>query len=272
MPINRSGLATTVFAAAACLSAPAFADGMPYRGSIKDGPVAMSSPGPCYLRADVGYSWSNTPDVRWTVTDPDPASPTFGQFVTDRVTNVSIDNTWFGEVGIGCGSGPRGLRGEVMLGYHGKRDISGEPGPWLVPAGIDPLHTAVSTTTLMFNGYYDLGRWDRVVPYVGVGVGVARNSTDEVFFTNNPALINRIQGEDRWSLAWALMAGVGWQLSERAVLDVGYRYLDMGKAQSGIIDSAGFINPRVRIDDLSAHEIKIGLRFGFGGGEPMMMK
>jgi hypothetical protein len=33
---------------------------------------------PCYFRADVGYSWSSNPDVRWTVTDPN----TF-QFVTD---------------------------------------------------------------------------------------------------------------------------------------------------------------------------------------------
>ena len=74
MPINRSGLATTVFAAAACLSAPALADGMPYRGSIKDAPVA--SAGPCYFRADVGYSWSRNPDVKWTVTDPDPTSLT----------------------------------------------------------------------------------------------------------------------------------------------------------------------------------------------------
>ena len=64
------------------------------------------------------------------------------------------------------------------------------------------------------------------------------------------------------------MAGVGIQLTERTTLDIGYRYLDMGKAKSGIIDSAGFANPKVRIDDLAAHEFKVGLRFAFGGGEP----
>ena len=74
MPMKRSSLAATVFAAAACLSAPAFADGMPYRGSVKDAPIPVSA-GPCYFRADVGYSWSNDPDVRWTVTDPDPDLP-----------------------------------------------------------------------------------------------------------------------------------------------------------------------------------------------------
>ena len=48
----------------------------------------------------------------------------------------------------------------------------------------------------------------------------------------------------------------------------------MGKAESGTIDTAGFTNPRVRIDDLAAHEFKVGIRFAFGGGEPCcaMMK
>jgi opacity protein-like surface antigen len=156
-----------------------------------------------------------------------------------------------------------------MLGWHGWRDIDGVPGPWNPgpPATNDPLHTSVRSTTLMFNAYYDLGRFDRFTPYLGVGVGAAYNKTDEVYFTGNPALTNRIEGDSRWSLAWSLMAGFGVQLTERVTLDLGYRYLDMGKAQSGTMDNAGFVNPRVRIDDLAAHELKIGLRFGFGGGD-----
>jgi opacity protein-like surface antigen len=61
------------------------------------------------------------------------------------------------------------------------------------------------------------------------------------------------------------MAGVGWQVSERVMLDFGYRYLDMGKAESGHVDNAGFWNPKVRLDDLTAHEFKFGLRFALGG-------
>ena len=120
----------------------------------------------------------------------------------------------------------------------------------------------------MFNGYYDIARFDRFTPYVGAGVGLAYNKTGGVSFTGNPALDNVIEGDNRWSLAWSLMAGVGVQLTERTTLDIGYRYLDMGKAESGIIDNLGFVNPKVRIDDLAAHEFKVGLRFAFGGGEP----
>jgi opacity protein-like surface antigen len=271
MTISRFGLAAATLAAAACLSASAFADGMPRR-SMKDAPVVVTSPHHCYFRGDVGYSWSRDPDVKWTVTDAGT-----GNFITDAVTDVQIDNTWLIEGGFGCGSiGGRGLRGELMLGWHGKRDIDGTPGPWNPgpPPPNDPLHTSVSTTTLMFNGYYDLGRFDRFTPYVGAGVGVAYNKTDEVYFTGNPFLTNRIEGDSRWSLAWALMAGVGMQLTDRITLDLGYRYLDMGKAQSGHYDdfTPPQWNPRVRIDDLAAHEFKIGLRFGFGGDCCSVMK
>jgi opacity protein-like surface antigen len=273
MRMSRFGLATAALAATACLSAPAFADGL-YGGPVRDAPVVMSSPGHCYIRGDVGYAWSRDPDVKWTVTDPDPASPTFGQFVTDSVTNVNIGNAWLVEGGVGCGSGTRGLRGEIMLGYHGKRSIEGTPGPWTVPPAVDPLHTSVRTTTLMFNGYYDLGSYRGFVPYLGAGVGLAYNQTGSVSFTGNPALVNVIEGADRWALAWSLMAGVGYQITDRMTVDFGYRYLDMGKAESGTIDSAGFTNPRVRIDDLAAHEFKVGIRYSFGGGEPCcaMMK
>ena len=270
MTMFRIGLPAAALATAACLSVSgAFAD--EYRGgSFKDAPVVMTSPHRCYFRGDVGYSWSRDPDVKWTVTDGDPLSPTFGNFITDAVTNVNIDNAWLLEGGFGCGSTTgRGLRGELMLGWHGKRGIDGTPGPWNPgpPATSDPLHTSVTTTTLMFNGHYDLGRFDRFTPYLGTGVGVAYNRMDEVYFTGNPALTNRIEGDERWSLAWSLMAGVGVQITERVTLDLGYRYLDMGKAQSGTVDNLGFINPRVRIDDLTAHEFKVGLRFAFGGGE-----
>ena len=38
------------------------------------------------------------------------------------------------------------------------------------------------------------------------------------------------------------MAGAGFQLSERVILDLGYRFIDMGKAHYGTADSSGFTN------------------------------
>jgi opacity protein-like surface antigen len=257
----RFGVATATLAAAACLSVPASAGdlyGAP--GSVKDAPMMMSTAGPCYFRGDVGYSWSNDPSASFSQTD-------FGGTFLTNAASANMDNTWLAGVGVGCGSGSRGIRGELMLDWRGDRDVSAALAAPL--GGI--AHSSIQTTTLMFNGYYDLGKWDRVVPYVGAGVGFARHSVDEVTFTGN-ALGNQIEGDDRWSMAWSLMAGLGWQLSERAILDVGYRYIDMGNARSGRIDSAGFTNPPVRFDDLTAHEFKIGLRYHFGSGAPESFK
>lgn len=263
-------------------------------GSVKDGylapmpQISRGVSGPCYVRADVGYAVSADPDVKWPVSngvfggDDDSdgevdADEIDYSYQGDAVTNVSLDNTWFGAVGAGCGSGSRGIRGEVMLGYHGKRKLDGEPliyepGPPVggpVPTGPDepiedPLHTDITSYSLMVNAYKDFGTFRGFTPYVGAGIGVAYNITDEVYFTGNPNLVNRIRGDRDISFAWALMAGVGYNLSERTILDVGYRYLDLGEAGSENIDSALNYNPRVRIDDLASHEIKVGLRYHFG--------
>jgi opacity protein-like surface antigen len=127
------------------------------------------------------------------------------------------------------------------------------------------MHTSIKSTTLMFNGYKDLGNYNGVVPYLGAGVGIAYNRVGETYFTDNPSLVNKIEGEGKVSLAWSLMAGIGWQVTDRAILDLGYRYMDFGKAQSGRVDNIGNPNPRARIDDSAAHEIKVGLRYHFGG-------
>ena len=61
------------------------------------------------------------------------------------------------------------------------------------------------------------------------------------------------------------MAGAAFQLSERVILDLGYHFIDMGKAESGKADTSGFTNNPPWGDDLTAHEFKVGLRFHFGG-------
>lgn len=257
MRMSRFSLAAAALAAFACLSAPAEAADL-YGRSIKDAPVMVSSPGHCYIRGDLGYSWSQDPSARFTQTDIG------GLFLTDSAS-ASIANSWIGGAGLGCGSGSRGIRGELMFDWHGDRDLKGT---LAAPLG-GTFSSSIKTYTLMFNGYYDLGSIRGFVPYVGAGVGLAHNAMGGVAFT---ALPNVIEGADRWSLAWSLMTGVGYQITDRMTLDFGYRYLDMGKAQSGVCDSAGACtNPRVRIDDIAAHEFKVGIRYSFGGGEPMMM-
>jgi opacity protein-like surface antigen len=302
---TKAGIASAALAIAA-LSTPALSADLghgrsSHGGSIKDKYVApmpevvRGPAGPCYFRADVGYSWSQDPSVKWPVNN---ITRTFANqadhdafynnndrsvlvsetttFIGDQVTGTSLENTAFGQAGFGCGSGSRGVRGEVMFGVYGKRKLDGEPQNFEVtdiigvdppedhPVQVDPLHTSIRSYTMMFNAYKDLGNYGGVTPYVGAGVGLAYHIVDDVFFTGNPNLTNRIKGDSDISFAWSLMAGIGYQVSDRAIIDLGYRYIDMGKATSERTDNAGFVNPRVKIDDLDAHEIKIGLRYHFG--------
>lgn len=305
-----AGAALTALAGAVAMTGAATAadlGGM--RGSIKDYqplPQVYRGGGNCYFRADIGYAKQNSPDVKWPVNNDVTTNNYYGDgsdenpyivetlyesiFVTDEVSNAEMENRWFGEAGVGCGTGgSRGIRGELVLGVRSNSKIDGEPGFYSntvtnndytsspPPDGVpdsppseeydDPLHTSVKSYTMMLNAYKDLGAYGRFTPYVGAGVGVAYNIVDDVYFTENPNLVNRIEGDRELAFAWALMAGVGIMVTDRTTLDIGYRYSDLGKATSGRVDSGGFVNPAVQIDDLTSHEIKVGLRYNFGGSD-----
>lgn len=98
------------------------------------------------------------------------------------------------------------------------------------------------------------------MPYVGAGIGAAYHHLDNVYFTGNPALTNQIHGNNDQAFAWSLMAGVGVQLTHCAILDTGYRYMDMGSISSQRSDTGFNVNPAASLDDLSSREIKVGLR------------
>lgn len=138
----------------------------------------------------------------------------------------------------------------------------------------------------LLNAYADLGHWWHVTPYVGAGVGfnytrvngqvnyfnMADGSPYDVttsypsgfppsWFTQ-PVPIGHINWDRNvtthgFTLAWALMAGVAYDLTAHAKLDVGYRYLNMGKV-TGVAAAAG--GP-VQAQNTNSHEVRIGLRY-----------
>ncbi len=243
----RSGLAVNALAAAALASTPAAPADL--YGSIKDGPIVeQRGAGHCYIRKDVGYVWN------------EGAQSTFGALPHNQVTNEDVEDGWLFEAGVGCGS-ERGFRGELVFGYRTERELMGTPP--LPPVPDDPIHASITSYTAMVNAYYDIGHWDALIPYVGVGVGLAYNDIENVTFTNSP-ITATIGGNEDLALAWSLMAGVGYKFSRNVTLDAGYRYMDLGNASSDRGDSSLAWSPKLDIDDLSAHEAKVGIRYSFG--------
>jgi opacity protein-like surface antigen len=64
--------------------------------------------------------------------------------------------------------------------------------------------------------------------------------------------------------AWAIHAGLGYDLSANWKAEAGYRYLHLGTVNSATVictvPCAGY-NPRIK--NLNSHEVKVGLRYVF---------
>ncbi|HYD68800.1 outer membrane protein [Azospirillum sp.] len=220
-----------------------------------------------YLRADLSHDWSRPGDFHdWDCGGTDPTRvPLYG-----CATHGSGD--FKGSVGFGAGVGYRVapmLRFDATVTYRPGWRFEGESGFLL--AGDEPLRAKARTLTGMINGYIDLGRWSVFEPYVGGGFGLSYNRVEgmELSF---PTLDQRVWTPSGWhtSLAWQLTAGTGIVLGDGLVLDVAYRFMDLGRMQTHAGEA-----PRLRrgawrilnIDGtearLRAHGVQVGLRYAF---------
>ena len=241
--------AALVLASTATVSA----DG--YRG-MKDMPVVYSQPASWYLRGDFSYSWMNVGDV---------AMPSFG------FTEHGNDNTWAAGGGVGYYFG-RGIRGDVTYEWRGGIDIDAT-----TPTA--STHLSVKSSVLLANLYYDFRAGERLTPYVGVGLGVARHDTSGGTVVTCGGVCS-YDGDKSWTAAGALMAGLSFRIDRgghapvsikddrgpvvepgRLHVDLGYRFLYLGDAHAGSIVNVAPTTPGPRIDDITAHEIRIGLRW-----------
>lgn len=142
----------------------------------------------------------------------------------------------------------------------------------------DTYNGKVGAAVFLANGYADLGTWAGITPYVGVGLGLANlryaNLTD---MSAQPAGgFGYAQNGSKTNFAWALMAGVGYNVTNNLKLELGYRYLNMGRAEMPAIvcvntAACGFERQSFRFD---SHDIRLGFRYMFGDAgmpQPMAM-
>lgn len=149
-------------------------------------------------------------------------------------------------------------------------------------------YASAKRSTLLANFYVDLGSWNSVTPYLGFGLGTTfgKSETNSDWYTVNdgarynptltapdgapnvwvdaagnpitpdPAILlgeqNKARSQSRqiYNLSWALMAGVAVDLDSHAKVDLGYRFVNMGRFGTG---GSGRVN--------RAHEFRIGLRY-----------
>jgi opacity protein-like surface antigen len=231
---------------------------------IYEPPVShpVESSGGWYLRGDVGYSWNKLRGVDFL----QGGLGTYAPFTTASLrTSYSIGG------GVGYQINQR-LRTDVTLDYFSKAKFRGST------TGSCGVATACTSTDLsgisgfglLANAYVDLYKKGRFTFYAGAGVGGTRVKWDELNNTscqtgnpNNCDPSFNHGGAAGWRFTYALMAGASVDITCNLKGDVGYRYRNMASgAMFKSLTSQGYQGYHKSI---SSHEVRGGLRYGFGG-------
>jgi len=106
----------------------------------------------------------------------------------------------------------------------------------------------------MVNGYLDLGTFVGLTPYVGAGAGLLY-TTHEISGAD-PFLTDTFNSIDsQYEFAYALNAGVNYQMTKNLSVDVGYQYLNSPGTKYVDVD-AGTVE-----EGVDFHQVKVGLRY-----------
>jgi opacity protein-like surface antigen len=189
-----------------------------------------------YLRGDISYDFKTKASVFLSTTS---SSSTF--------FDADFDDTW----NIGAGIG-------YVFNDWFRADLTGD---YRFPADWDAAASSVSVSTILLNGYATLGSFSGISPYVGAGIGAAFVNWDTIDFPGfglGPAAV-----DDDWRFAYALMAGVSFDVTENLAIDTGYRFTSVDDGQ--LIGPGFIVFPGVAsYSDLHIHEFRIGMRYTFG--------
>ena len=219
-----------------------------------------------YVRGDFSYRLVGTP----------------GGSVSSASSFVS---SYDDALGYGAGVGyqfNQWLRADVTGEYRSKAHFHGQivdrAGGITLP---DDFNASKSEWLFLANAYVDLGTWWCVTPFVGAGIGASRNTIHNFMDfgatmsgTGGTPIISTTYFEDasKWNFAWALYAGLAYQVTPAFTIEFAYRYVDLGKATTGrprafdgtVIPTSPFV-----FNGLTSNDFMLGLRWRLG--EPDMM-
>ncbi|MBO0346904.1 outer membrane protein [Roseibium limicola] len=248
--LSFAGFAVTLATTAMAADLPA-----PVIEHIPQVPVAAA--GGWYLRGDIGYKLYNDPKGGFV------DSSTVGDL---RYERESIDDTWMIGVGVGYQFNDY-FRSDLTLDYEAKATARGYAVCGTCSTNFSEERTDLDIWTVMLNGYVDLGTWYNLTPYVGAGVGasyIRASNTISINPGSTAATYDKDNGE--FNFAWALMAGASYAVNQNLSIDAGYQYRDLGKARTTAYTATG--NGRSEFKDITAHEIRLGMRYTFDSAAP----
>jgi opacity protein-like surface antigen len=260
--------------AAMVASMPAFAaDLAPMMRAPVMAPVAEEFSG-WYLRGDVGVGRQNFDTFAFTQTNV----ATGGAFPASfRIDQKDIKDTSFFGAGIGYQFNSW-FRIDVTGEYRASSKIKAL-GSYteFCPAGrcFDLYDGDHQASVFLANAYVDLGTWWCLTPFVGAGVGVARHTvtalTDTGFVGGGSAVGFADAERTTNSFAWAVHAGLAYNVTNNVKIELAYRYLNMGDADTAEVNcGSGGCNvvgggPRAfyTLNNMTSQDFKLGVRWLF---------
>jgi len=122
----------------------------------------------------------------------------------------------------------------------------------------------VNVQTGMVNLFYDVVTYQKLTPYLGMGVGYAQINPKDGSKSNKDLTIV-YQSNKSGNLAYSLMGGVSIAMTDRINFDIGYKFQDFGKAKGfnkyKIPSGTSPIDPKSF--SIKAHIATIGVRYHF---------
>ncbi|MHA1164765.1 MAG: outer membrane protein [Alphaproteobacteria bacterium] len=188
------------------------------------------------------------------------------------IVNHDFDSSPFIGFGIGVKHSDR-FRFDLTGEYRGKSDFTGLDtyvDPFCGPGVCTNEHSGIKSEWLFLaSAYWDIGNYRGITPYVGAGIGTAAVSLDgfrDVNLVTNG--LHYARDNTEWNLAWALHAGLSYDIAPDLVLDLGYRFTYLGDGKTGTYDTYDPAAPQGRgattLEDIVSHDVMVGLRWNFG--------
>jgi opacity protein-like surface antigen len=239
------------------------------------GPAPILQPAPVvqefsgwYLRGNIGMTNQSVKSIA-AVPNPfpnDSISTPFASFDASPLAGLGVGyqvNNW--------------LRVDATGEYRSSAHFHGQQvdqsGGTTLP---DDYNASKSEWLFLANAYVDLGTWWCITPFVGAGVGMSRNTISNFMDFGATQSGNTIisttyfDNHSKWDLAWALYAGLSYQVTPAFNVELTYRYVDLGSAQTGTphaFDGTPIPTSPFVFKDITSSDFMLGMRWKLG--EPL---
>lgn len=160
------------------------------------------------------------------------------------------------------------VRGEIEFAYNGEAKERGSSvlNAWGQNVNLN-WREKTRSMSVMANAYYEFDTKTKVSPYIGAGLGWARLRTaatgeivDIILPGGATGSIPFSGSEHRNNFAWNIQAGLSYTITPNWVMDLGYRYTDLGHTKSSAVTDSGTSSAKYKI---KTQEVSLGIRYHF---------